>query len=381
MVRTVGDPHDEDMSETPPPKTLRRSTEHRVLGGVSAGLARYLRIDPVIVRIAFIVSLFVGGIGVVAYAAAWLLVPDDDDNTVLSSQRFRRSDDLTRVVGIVLVFFAAALVLGHWSWTGEVVLPLLLVAAGVWLLLRRVDDAPTDARPPVDGSSEDPIGAPGAPYTTTMVAPPPAPPAPPRPEPTGPPVTKITLALVIVAAGAFGLAAGVFPDLRLQTALIGCLAITGAGLVVGAFVGRGRPLIGLGIVLLAALSLTTAVDLDLRGGIGERRHTPADVDDVQDEYRLGLGEMVIDLRALDPADLRGEVVRIDADISVGALEIIVPSDITVTGTARAAVGDVGAFGFTDEGTDPEVTLERDGPEGAGTIEIDAHVDAGEIRIR
>lgn len=375
--------HDQDMNETTPTKVLRRSSRDGVLGGVSVGLGRYLGIDPVIVRIVFIASLFAGGIGVVAYIAAWLLVPDEDGKTAFRPRRLGSSDDLTRVIGIVLVFFAATLVVGHWSWAGDIIFPLMLVAAGVWLLLRRggTDNGAADAvdLPAADatlGGSDD-AGA--MPYTTT-IAPPPAPPVT-RSEPTGPPVTQITIAVLALVAGALGLAASAFDGLTLETALVVCLAVTGVGLVVGAFVGRGRPLIAVGIVLLGALSVTSAVDLDFRGGVGERRYTPVSIQQVADDYRLGLGEMVIDLRMLDAEALRGERVPIDASISVGSLEIIVPDGVEVVGGARAAVGDISAFGVADEGNRPEVTVERDGPEGAGTIVINAYVGAGEIQIR
>src|SRR6476659_7744625 len=58
-------------------RQLTRSSSDRVIAGVAGGLGRYFNIDPVVVRIAFIVLTFVGGAGFVAYGAAWLLVPTD----------------------------------------------------------------------------------------------------------------------------------------------------------------------------------------------------------------------------------------------------------------------------------------------------------------
>jgi phage shock protein PspC (stress-responsive transcriptional regulator) len=57
------------------PRRLYRSRGDRVIGGVCAGIARYFNIDPVIVRIAAVALVFVGGAGVVAYVAALLLMP------------------------------------------------------------------------------------------------------------------------------------------------------------------------------------------------------------------------------------------------------------------------------------------------------------------
>jgi phage shock protein PspC (stress-responsive transcriptional regulator) len=62
-----------------PPRRLRRSSEDRVLAGVAGGLGRYFRIDPVIFRIGFGVSLLFGGIGALAYLLLALLVPTDGE--------------------------------------------------------------------------------------------------------------------------------------------------------------------------------------------------------------------------------------------------------------------------------------------------------------
>jgi phage shock protein PspC (stress-responsive transcriptional regulator) len=69
-----------------PPRRLRRVTENRVLGGVAAGVAAYLGVDVVIVRVAFAVLTVFGGFGALAYLAAWLLIPADDEEHPLAQQ-------------------------------------------------------------------------------------------------------------------------------------------------------------------------------------------------------------------------------------------------------------------------------------------------------
>ncbi|MGE5395197.1 MAG: PspC domain-containing protein [Candidatus Saccharibacteria bacterium] len=57
-------------------KRLYRDTENRVLGGVCSGLSAYLNIDPVILRILFILLVFAGaGISIVIYLILWIVVP------------------------------------------------------------------------------------------------------------------------------------------------------------------------------------------------------------------------------------------------------------------------------------------------------------------
>jgi phage shock protein PspC (stress-responsive transcriptional regulator) len=57
-----------------------------MLTGVAAGVARSLGIDPVIVRVAFVVLALAGGAGVPLYLAGWLLIPDEESGESLAAQ-------------------------------------------------------------------------------------------------------------------------------------------------------------------------------------------------------------------------------------------------------------------------------------------------------
>lgn len=63
----------------PPSRRLLRSSDNRVLAGVAGGLGRYFGIDPVIFRIGFVVSLFFGGFGGLAYLLLAVFVPTDGE--------------------------------------------------------------------------------------------------------------------------------------------------------------------------------------------------------------------------------------------------------------------------------------------------------------
>lgn len=58
-------------------KRLYRSTKDKMIGGVSGGLAQYFGIDPTIVRVLFVLSLFLGGTGIIAYIILWIVVPEE----------------------------------------------------------------------------------------------------------------------------------------------------------------------------------------------------------------------------------------------------------------------------------------------------------------
>ncbi len=66
------------MNSTTSPHPLTRSTTDRKVSGVSGGLASYLGVDPVLIRVGFVVTTFASGIGLLAYLALLALVPTDE---------------------------------------------------------------------------------------------------------------------------------------------------------------------------------------------------------------------------------------------------------------------------------------------------------------
>lgn len=56
-------------------KKLYRSHDNKIIGGVAGGLAEYFDIDPVIVRIIFVVAAFGWGFSIFAYILLWIIVP------------------------------------------------------------------------------------------------------------------------------------------------------------------------------------------------------------------------------------------------------------------------------------------------------------------
>ncbi len=64
-------------SPTSRPSRLTRSTTDRKIGGVSGGLAAYFDVDPLLIRIGFVVTTLFSGVGLLAYLAMLALVPAD----------------------------------------------------------------------------------------------------------------------------------------------------------------------------------------------------------------------------------------------------------------------------------------------------------------
>ena len=58
-------------------KRLYRSKNDRVIAGVCGGIGRYFEIDPVIIRIIWVLLAFAGGAGILAYLISWLIIPKE----------------------------------------------------------------------------------------------------------------------------------------------------------------------------------------------------------------------------------------------------------------------------------------------------------------
>ena len=54
---------------------LYRSGKEKILGGVCGGIAEYLKVDPVLIRLVWVALLFIGGIGIPLYLIAWIVIP------------------------------------------------------------------------------------------------------------------------------------------------------------------------------------------------------------------------------------------------------------------------------------------------------------------
>ena len=84
VIKIMGDPQEISGSEDQPhasrerrtgPRRIYRDPDDRMLGGVCGGLGAYLGIDPVIIRILFVLFL-IFGIGLLVYLILWIVVPE-----------------------------------------------------------------------------------------------------------------------------------------------------------------------------------------------------------------------------------------------------------------------------------------------------------------
>jgi phage shock protein C len=62
-------------------KKLYRTQEDRMIAGVCSGLAAYFKIDPIIIRVLFVVFAIIGGSSILIYLILWILIPDAPDGS------------------------------------------------------------------------------------------------------------------------------------------------------------------------------------------------------------------------------------------------------------------------------------------------------------
>jgi phage shock protein C len=69
-------------------KRLYRPRDGRVVAGVCAGLAAYFGIDPTLVRLAFALATVFGGIGILLYLCAWIVIPEEGGDGASIAETF-----------------------------------------------------------------------------------------------------------------------------------------------------------------------------------------------------------------------------------------------------------------------------------------------------
>ena len=65
-------------------RRLYRIRDGRIVAGVCTGLAAYLRVDPTLVRLAFALLTIFGGVGILLYLGAWVVIPDEVEGTSIA---------------------------------------------------------------------------------------------------------------------------------------------------------------------------------------------------------------------------------------------------------------------------------------------------------
>ncbi|MEY7973121.1 PspC domain-containing protein [Saccharomonospora xinjiangensis] len=423
----------------------RRPHQGRKLAGVAAGVGNRYGIDPVVVRVVFVVLTGFGGIGLALYLLGWLVLAEEGDEVsgiegLLGRGRSSMPKGLALALCVVLV--PTWILSFSWSWfDGGTFLGLALAVAGVYLLhrsrghLRRpiptgpatespagmtttmsgtdagvwgqpVSEAPPPGGgggggdPPASMSGPDaggwgPPGAEAPPTWDPLGADPtgwrlaeettPAPA--PRPEPPAPPRrrSKVGFAAtgVALAVGGVGaaLAAEGVPWFTPAHVVGLVLAVLGTGMVVGSFLGGGRGLVWLAVPLSLTGLALGAVPIEDVGG----GFGDLSATPATAEGVLPVYERTAGDVRLDLTKLTGtENVSTIVRNGAGNVAVLVPPDADVWYTCEAGVGNVECLGQQYTGVNPPEIEGKDfGPDGAGgpKITLTAQAGMGNVEVR
>jgi hypothetical protein len=285
--------------------------------------------------------VFAGGAGVLLYLAALLLVPNEEEGAVPAVQLGEGRNRAFVIVAVVAALVLGwVLLLGGGFLLGFVGIPLaVLVGTGVlvWWIV----------------SGEGPSGDAGEVAKRAALG-----------------IGVLLLCVVIALGGAFAAAAG--PDWVVPAIVIAA----GVAVLVGAFLKPLRWLVLPAVMLGLAGGVVGAADVDLHGGIGDRDYRPASAVDMKERYKLGIGQLVVDLRH---TQLPHGDVPLRLDLGIGEARLIVPDGVCVATAADVGAGNVHVDGHDNGGVD--VNVDQRPIAGSGTrVLLDAQVGLGEVRV-
>ncbi|WP_405811571.1 PspC domain-containing protein [Streptomyces sp. NBC_01520] len=426
------------VAPAPEPKPqLRRSPRQKVVAGVCGGLGRYCDVDPVIFRIVLGVLSVTGGIGLIFYGFAWLLLPLEDEEENEARRLLSGRVEGASLVALLLALVGCGLLLSMLHNGGMLafaaMLSLAVIGFSVWTQHRRTapEDPPGAAAqtpgstpaghgappevkaPPTPGSPSwwrDPIvkdgttgpvgpgylwgpvdaahdataqdrrgATPDAPYRAPYRA----------PGTRGPrPIGGAVFLLALVAGG---LGTGLSWDRQplgtsLQIGLAAALAVFGLGLLIASVLGRT----GFGTILLAVITAgllagASAVPKDIGTDWVRKEWRPASVAAVQPWYELGTGAAELDLSGVVVPE--GDTLRTGLGLGVGRAHVVVPRGVTVELYAEVGLGDVQLPATKREDVDVapdrrtrETLRPVKGSKPAGTVELRMEVGIGQVEV-
>ncbi|MET3986752.1 PspC domain-containing protein [Streptomyces sp. PvR034] len=428
-----------DPAERPP---LRRSRRDKVLAGVCGGLGRHFDLDPVVFRVVLGVLAVTGGVGLIFYGFAWLLLPQEGEEDSEAKKLLTGRVEGATLAAVFAALVGCALFLtmadnGAMA-VFSVLVVLALAGAAYWSQRRPYLQAPqadapdpqgaaaaraaqrpahrpvppeTQAPPAPGGPSwwrdplvkdgtTGPVGSTGYLWGPADAVAPADGPIPPRGA-VGAPAARDAAPRVPrggIGGRVFVLAllaaiAGTASEWRtgplghaLEIGFACALAVFGLGLAVSSIRGRtgfGTVLLG----LITAVLLAGATVLPREIGTDWRRveWRPAAVADVRPAYAAGTGLATLDLSRLDVP--KGTTLRVGVSLDAGRLKVILPREVTAKTDVRLSWGEVRLPGDTRDylriqhpAARTATVAPAPGTEAGGTIELHLETGVGQVEV-
>lgn len=405
MVQEGRRPHPEPVSEdtnlgvepmvdtgTTRSDRLVRRRHGRMIAGVAGGLADFLDVDVVWIRLGFVLATALGGAGIIAYVVLMILMPKHPEEE--PSNLGRRLESVVRSlrgtpawIGAGLLVIGSLIVLsqitqGHHG----VFWGVALIVLGILLFRERETRVPERAGLPPDPAA---VGAGSAIPSEHSVAAEGgvgAPPLPTEIRPYIPPVPRrrsalgaLTLGVVLIAEGiAAALDLGGAVHVTLVQYLALALTLLGAGIAVGTVWGRARWLVAPALLLIPFVVVASVIKVPFEGGFGDRRFAPATAAAITSPYRIEAGNLSVDLSktAFGP-----QPITVQATAVAGVVRIVVPAGATVIVDARTGAGEISLFGRTYDGLNLSLQRTFTGTVKIPPIHLDLETSLGLVEVR
>lgn len=409
-------------------------SDDRWIGGVGGGLALRFGIDPLITRGLLAVSVLLGGLGLILYGLAWLLLPEQRDGRIHVQQLFRGDFDIAVLGGFAFfiagVSFPDRFLPGFWwwgdrgwhfpwgpvLWIGVIVLVVALIAnrgrGGGAPGGGAPGSGPASAPPPVSTGVHSSGQAPGGPSTPASAGPywgsaaagaypgppqgrpspatwGPAPATPKTPGPQGPgSVTVgivIALGLIVFAGLSYARRMDWYDGPVLLAAGACLLILMGLGVIVAGLRGRTSGVLGglatTGLIILVPLGLVFGLPWGWHwdgNRIWDGNRTGTVIGDVTETpTTISVAEEGFSLGAgearidLTELPLDGPPIEVPIRVGAGDLRVVLPEDGAYAANIRVFAGEVDWLGET---------VSRRAGGGSSNFESEAVIDGAEADI-
>jgi phage shock protein PspC (stress-responsive transcriptional regulator) len=128
------------------------------------------------------------------------------------------------------------------------------------------------------------------------------------------------------------------------------------------------------LVLIVAAICAAVFHVDVGNGVGDRRYVPASRQALRHDYKLGIGNLTVNLRHVVFGT--GET-GVRARVDVGKLRVIVPRNVTLQVHGYAQLGQVEVLGNTSDGRNVHQTVSQ---HGRRVLVLNAHVGMGKVVV-
>jgi phage shock protein PspC (stress-responsive transcriptional regulator) len=376
---------------------LTRRRHDKVIGGVAGGIADYFGIDPLLVRLAFAGFALIGGGGIVLYVLGWIFIPERGEGEASAvAPKF----DAMKYLGIGLIVIATLIFVDGIGFGSDGLglfehffFALILVGLGLFLL-RREPQAQTSppSPPPVEPGQQTTAQTVAPQQTARAPAPPtttyPATPVGYEPAGAGKSRSRSSLGLFTLAAILLITGAAAFLNNLGVTSFDGgqlsalALILLGGGLIVGAWWGRARWLIWIGVLIFPFVAFANLIDLSMvsrNGEVGTYFASPQTQTDIGDGYEILAGDATIDLADFEFTP--DEQVELEVDIAFGQLFVMVPRDAYVEIDGSIQGGEIQFFNSRRGGQGVELVDSDGDPNSAAKVSLQLDGALGRIEVQ